>query len=96
MLFVIHAIDVHDALSARLSLYDEHKAYLEKVDQSGEIRIVMSGPLLRDDGQTMLGSFFLVEAPNRRLIEEFHDADPFKQAGIWDKVNISVFLRRRG
>lgn len=96
MHFIIHAIDHESALPVRLAHYVAHKAYLEQTDAAGTVKIVMSGPLVQDDGQTMLGSMFLLEAPDRQAVQAFHDADPFKQAGVWREVSISAFLRRRG
>ena len=60
------------------------------------VKIVMSGPLVADDGKTMIGSFFLVEAPSRAEVEAFHQSDPFLAAGIWKNVTITGFLRRQG
>jgi uncharacterized protein YciI len=56
----------------------------------------MSGPLVGDDGQTMIGSLFLVESPGRAEVEAFHRADPFFAADIWERVTITGFLRRQG
>ena len=95
MLFAIHAIDRADGLPARLAYYDEHKAFLSDTSRFG-VRIVMSGPLVADDGQRMIGSLFLVESPTRAEVEAFHRADPFFAAGIWEKVTIMGFLRRQG
>ena len=95
MLFVIHAVDHPDALGKRLSNYDAHKAFLSDTSPFG-VKIVMSGPLVADDGEKMIGSLFLVEAADRQAIEAFHHADPFFAAGIWDRVSITGFLRRQG
>ena len=95
MLFAIHAIDRTGALPTRLANYDAHKAFLGDTSRFG-IKIVMSGPLVADDGQTMIGSLFLVEASTRTEVESFHHADPFAAAGIWEKVTITGFLRRQG
>ena len=43
--------------------YDAHKAFLSDTSRFG-VKIVMSGPLVSDDGQTMIGSLFLIEAPS--------------------------------
>jgi len=43
---------------------------------------VISGPLVSDDGEKMIGSLFLVEAPGRDEVEAFNRADPFTEAGI--------------
>lgn len=95
MLFAIHAIDRADALPTRLANYDAHKAFLGNTSRFG-VEIVMSGPLVSDDGATMIGSLFLIEAPGRAEVEAFNQADPFASAGIWEKVTITGFLRRQG
>ena len=95
MLFIIHAVDRTDALATRLEHYDAHKAFLSDTSRFG-VKIVMSGPLVADDGETMIGSFFLVEAPGRTKVEAFHHSDPFLAAGIWKNVTITGFLRRQG
>lgn len=95
MLFAIHAIDHAGALDKRLSHYEPHKAFLSDTLAYGAT-IVMSGPLTADDGQTMIGGLFLVEAADRAAVEKFHHADPFFAAGIWQTVTITGFLRRQG
>ena len=95
MLFSIHALDRSGALPTRLANYDAHKAFLSDTSRFG-VKIVMSGPLVADDGQTMIGSLFLVEAPSRTEVEAFNRADPFAAAGIWDRVSITGFVRRQG
>lgn len=93
MIFAIHAVDRAGALSTRLAQYEAHKAFLSDTSRHG-VSIVMSGPLVSDDGQTMIGSLFLVEAPSRAEVEAFHRADPFFAAGIWEKVTITGFRQR--
>lgn len=95
MLFAIHALDRPGALPRRLAAYDAHKAFLADTSAFG-IRIVMSGPLVADDGETMIGSLFLVEADDRAAVERFNAADPFRAAEIWEAVTITGFLRRQG
>lgn len=95
MLFVIHALDKPGALKTRLAHYDAHKAFLSDTTAFG-LRIVMSGPLVSDDGEQMIGSLFLVEAEGREAVERFNAADPFKAADIWQTVSITGFHRRQG
>jgi uncharacterized protein YciI len=94
MLSSIHALDRSGALPTRLANYNAHKAFLSDTSRFG-VKIVMSGPLVAD-GQTMIGSLFLVEAPSRTEVEAFNRADPFAAAAIWDRVSISGFVRRQG
>lgn len=95
MLFAIHALDRAGALPDRLARYDAHKAFLADTSAFG-VRIVMSGPLTADDGKTMIGSLFVVEAEAREAVERFNAADPFRDAGIWERVTITGFIRRQG
>lgn len=95
MLFAIHALDKRGALDARLAHYDAHKAFLSDTSALN-VEIVMSGPLVGDDGTTMIGSLFIVEAVDRATVARFNAADPFHAAGIWERVSITGFLRRQG
>jgi uncharacterized protein len=95
MLFAIHALDREGALPTRLANYDAHKAFLSDTSRFG-VKIVMSGPLVSDDGEAMIGSLFLIEAPGRAEVEMFNHADPFAATGIWEMVTITGFMRRQG
>jgi uncharacterized protein YciI len=95
MFFVLHAFDKPDASTARLAHYDAHKAFLADTSAHG-VSIVMSGPLVADEGNTMIGSLMILEAPDRAAVEGFNRADPFYAAGIWDKINITAFVKRQG
>lgn len=90
MHYVIHCLDREGALESRLAHYEAHKAYLARAP----LRILVSGPLLADDEETMIGSCFLLEAGSLAEVQAFHDSDPFKAAGIWDRVSIRPFLKR--
>jgi uncharacterized protein len=95
MLFVLHALDRPGALPRRLAAYDAHKAFLSDTGAFG-LTIVMSGPLVEDDGATMKGSFFLIDAPSRAHVEAFNAADPFAAANVWGSLTITAFSRRMG
>lgn len=90
MHYVVHCLDHPGFVEKRLENYDAHKAYLGAAD----ITIVVSGPLLADDEETMIGSMFLLEADSLKEVEAFHKNDPFYAAGIWEKVSIRPFLKR--
>jgi uncharacterized protein YciI len=94
MLFVIYATDADDALAKRAEHYPAHKAFLSDAARHG-VEIVMSGPLVQDDGETRCGSLMVIDAANRAVAENFHHADPFYIAGVWKTSPITVFLRAR-
>ncbi|WP_294640231.1 YciI family protein [uncultured Aureimonas sp.] len=90
MHFIVHCLDRPNAVQDRLAHYDAHKAYLA----SASVRSVISGPLVADDNETMIGSLFLLEADSKDEVLAFNAADPFNRAGIWEKVEIHPFLKR--
>ncbi len=90
MHFIVHCIDHDDALPLRLAHYDAHKAYLAAAD----VRTVISGPLTADDGETMKGSCFLLEADTKEAVVAFNHNDPFNAVGLWKQVSIHPFLKR--
>ncbi len=90
MHYVIHCLDHPDNVQRRLDNYEAHKAYLG----TKPISIVISGPVLADDEATMIGSCFLVEAGSLGEAEAFNANDPFKKAGVWEKISIRPFLKR--
>ncbi len=95
MLFVIHGFDRADAPAKREKHFPAHKAFLAEAGKWG-VKIVMSGPLTKDDGATPIGSHFVIEAPDRAAVEAFHRADPFFAAQVWEKTEITAFLKRIG
>jgi uncharacterized protein YciI len=90
MHYVIHCLDRSDAVQKRLEHYEAHKTYLG----SAKIKTVISGPLLADDEQTMIGSCFVVEATNLAEVEAFNRADPFFKADLWATISIRPFSKR--
>jgi uncharacterized protein YciI len=90
MLFAIHCLDHVDGLERRLANYDAHKAYLG----SAEIKTIISGPLVAGDGETMIGSLFVVEADAAGDVIAFNANDPFALANVWRDVSINPFLMR--
>jgi uncharacterized protein YciI len=95
MFFVLHAFDKAGALETRLANYEAHKAFLADTAPHG-VSMIMSGPLVADDGKTMIGSLMILEARDRAAVEAFNRADPFHSAGIWERVDITAFVKRQG
>lgn len=90
MRFVVHCLDKPGALPNRQLHYEAHKNYLT----SGTVSTIVSGPLLDDDGETMVGSMFIFEAASKEDVVAFNAADPFTKAGVWGEVSIHQFLMR--
>lgn len=95
MIFVAHALDKSDALERRLAALDAHRGYLDEAPTALGVKVLMSGPLLDDEGQLMVGSFFLLSAKSREDVEHMVADDPIAKAGVWQKLTISrVHLRQ--
>ena len=63
------------ALPLRLEQSAAHRAYVETECDHG-LSIVMSGPLQSDDGEIMIGSLFIIDAPDRAKRGGFRQSRP--------------------
>ena len=90
MHYVVHCLDHEGAVEKRLANYDAHKAYLA----AATVKTVISGPLLADDEQTMIGSCFVLEAKSLDEVQAFNASDPFAKVGLWQTVSIRPFSKR--
>ena len=91
MLFTIYCIDKPNMTEKRAAVMPDHVKYL---DAQTKIRNIMSGPLMDDKMENIVGSLYLIEAPNRAAIEEFTKSDPLVAADIWRSVEIRAFNKR--
>jgi uncharacterized protein YciI len=92
MLFVMFCIDRTGVEEKRRQVMPAHIEYLA----TNPIKIVMSGPLVSDDGGKTIGSLYMLDAANRAEIEKFQRADPLYNADIWEKVEVRAFNKRLG
>ncbi|MBJ7437799.1 MAG: YciI family protein [Sphingopyxis sp.] len=86
MYFVIYALDRPDAGDLREKTRPAHREYLHGSDLP--VRLRLAGPLLADDGATMIGSLIIVEADDSASVEAFSAADPYRLAGLVGSVTI--------
>ncbi len=92
MLFVMFCIDRPGVEEKRRQTVPAHVEYLA----TNPIKVVMSGPLVSDDGAKTIGSLYLLDAANRAEIEKFQRADPLYNADIWETVEVRAFNKRLG
>lgn len=90
MHFILFGIDKPGVAEKRAEVMSAHVKYLD----SSPIKNVMSGPLVSDDGESIVGSFYLVDVENRKVIEDFMKDDPLAKADIWETVEIRAFNKR--
>lgn len=84
MLFALFCLDHTDKLDLRLATRLQH---LDYVAASGGM-IKAAGPLLADDGETMVGSLIILDAADRGEAEAWVRNDPYSKAGLFSKVEI--------
>jgi uncharacterized protein YciI len=87
MLYVLHLLDRPDAAELRQRLRPQHKAYLARVAE----RIAFAGPLLKDDGETMIGSLLVIDFDSRGAVQAWLADEPFTRAGLYAHVRIDGF-----
>ena len=94
MHFVIHAVDRLGALASRAKHYRAHRIHLDQAGRQG-VSVMTAGTLVASDGETPVGSLFVVEAPNRSSIDAFTDSDPYRVNGVWEKVDVHYYNKKR-
>lgn len=87
MLFALHLLDKPGSAELRQRVRPEHKAYLTQVAD----RIAFAGPLLADDGHTMVGSLLVIDFDSRDAVMAWLADEPFTRAGLYADVSIHAF-----
>jgi uncharacterized protein YciI len=95
MLFVVHALDRADGRRERSRNFRAHRAHLDGAGRTG-VEVVSAGSMVADDGETPIGSLLVLEAPDRAAVEAFCRADPYQANGVWERVDVRAFVKRRG
>lgn len=89
MLFAIVAEDKPNSVAIRLATRGTHLEYLKTFGR----RIVVAGPLLAADGETMTGSLLIIDATDRADAESFAAGDPYAKAGLFARTTISPWRK---
>ncbi len=91
MIFVIHGFDKPGG-TIRQNLIEAHRTYMD----SDDANVLSSGPLVADDGETMIGSLLIVEAESREAIDALVAGDPFVKAGLFANIQVTRWYQRVG
>ena len=89
MLYIIYQIDKPGSEEIRARTREDHFAYLD----AHEDILVLGGALLGEDGKTRTGSVLIVNAASREEAEAFSSNEPFRKAGLFERVEISRMRR---
>lgn len=87
-LFLVNARDKAGATELRLA---NRQAHLEWAGEYGH-KIAMAGPVLSEDGETMIGSTFVIEFETLNEAKAWAADDPYAKAGLFDRTEIIPFI----
>jgi uncharacterized protein YciI len=85
MPYLIDATDKPESTALRAAERPKHMAYLD----SNLPRLIAAGAKLKDDGETVWGSLYILDVDDRASAEAFIRNDPFSKAGLFGKVEIT-------
>lgn len=96
MLYAIIAEDVTDSLEKRKSVRDAHLARLNSLRDAG--RLILAGPHPALDNEDpgpagFTGSLIVAEFDTQAAAQEWADADPYIDAGVYARVNVKPFKK---
>jgi uncharacterized protein YciI len=92
--FVIHAVDRPDALATRAKHYRAHRIHLDQASRHG-VTVMTAGTLVAPDGETPVGSLFVLEAENRTAIDAFTASDPYRVNSVWENMEVHYYNKKR-
>jgi uncharacterized protein len=92
--FVIHAVDRTDALPMRAKFYRAHRIHLDRAGDYG-VYVMTAGTLVAPDGETPVGSLFVLEAETRAAVDAFTASDPYHVNGVWQAVDVHYYNKKR-
>jgi uncharacterized protein YciI len=87
MIYIFHLLDKPGASELRQRIRPQHKAYLGEVAE----RIAFAGPLMADDGETMVGSLLAIDFPDREAARVWLAQEPFTKAGVYAGSTVHAF-----
>lgn len=95
MLYVVYALDKKDILPVRAKHYRAHRIHLDNAYEHA-VDVVTAGTLVSDDGEMPIGSIFVIDAKDRAAVDAFAKSDPYHVNGVWDRLDIHRYNRKRG
>ena len=89
MYFVIRCLDKPDHGHVRAENRPAHLEYLK----AASTKIIAAGPMTTDAGDGMVGSTLIMEFADRTEAEAWAGGDPYAQAGLFDRVEITPWKK---
>jgi len=88
-LYIITCIDKPNALDLRLANRQAHLDY----SRNWTDKMLMGGPLLSDDGESMQGSMLVLDVEDRAQVDDFIANDPYGLAGLFESVTVRRYKK---
>ena len=57
--------------------------------------VTTAGTLVAPDGETPVGSLFVLEADNRAAVDAFTASDPYRVHGVWENLDVHYYNKKR-
>ncbi|MDY0241113.1 MAG: YciI family protein [Rhodospirillaceae bacterium] len=92
MLFFVHCIDKPNRRDVRPANRPAHLEFMKKLGD----KVVLGGPTLAEDGETMTGSVLILDMPDRAAVETLMDNEPYFKAGLFEAVIIRPYKKVLG
>lgn len=90
MWFLIQNRGAADAAEKRPRYVEAHWDYL----RAAQDRMITAGPYFSDDGETRIGSIFIVDFPDLAAAKAWIEAEPFTRHGVYESHAIHVYDQR--
>ena len=84
MLFFIFCEDHDNTAQLRREIRETHLAYIREFED----HILVGGPTLAPDAETMDGTFMIIDLPDRHAVDDFLAGDPYNRAGMFRKITV--------
>ncbi len=83
---MLYCRDKADSIDLRMANRAKHLEYA-----GANPAVKLGGPMFADDGETMIGSLFVLDVDSIETARDFTRNDPYTLAGLWDSVAIHPF-----
>ncbi len=94
MLYVIIGEDVENSLAQRLAARPAHLERLHALRDAGHLLLAGPNPAIdsNDPGEAgFTGSIIIAEFNSLEAAQQWADADPYKAAGVYQRVTVKPF-----
>lgn len=86
-LYIVYCRDKPGAVDVRMA---NRPAHLDWAKGFAD-RITMAGPMFAEDGETFVGSLFVIDFDSEAEVRAWAAEDPYAKAGLFERVEISPF-----